>query len=303
MIGLLALSSLGILYYGFLFLKGHNIFSKYNDYQVSYSVNKNLYVSAPVKLKGHVVGMVTKVEIKPKQNYSTLVTIEVDKKFPLTKNSKVMLNNGAMMEGNALEIEIHKGVPISRQDVIIGQIHPDFNDIDLKAMTSQVATVTQNLIKTTEGVNAILVNLEKTSLTLNGAIHGLEDNINKIAKNIIEISSPLASSKNGIPAMLPVMHSLLLEMKSIPFKDISFKVTNMLKDVETFIQNTSTTAGSFALLMHDPTLYHNLNHSVENLNALVFDIKKRPWRYLHFSLFGRHNSISLQGSGKHGSAK
>lgn len=160
-IGLLVLSSLGILYYGFSFLKGYNIFSKYNHYQVSYPVNKNLCVSAPVKLKGHVVGMVTKVEIQPKQNYSTLVTIQIDKQFPLTHTSKVMLNNAGMMECNALEIELQKGRPIGRQDIIIGQIHPDFNDIDLKAMTAQIATVTQNLIKTTEGVNAILVNFEK----------------------------------------------------------------------------------------------------------------------------------------------
>ncbi|MEF2228809.1 MAG: MlaD family protein [Candidatus Cardinium sp.] len=286
MIGLLAFASLGILYYGFLFLKGHNIFSKYNDYQIIYPVNKNLYVSAPVKLKGHVVGMVTKVEIKPKQNYSTLVTIELDKQFPLTDTSKVMLNNAGMMEGNALEIELHKGNPIGKHDIIIGQLHPDFNEIDLKAMTAQVATVTQNLIKTTEGVNSILVNLEKTSATLHTAIDGLEHNITTIAKNMIAISSPLADSKRGIPAMLPILHGLLREIRSIPFKDLSFRVTNMLKDVETLIQHTSNDVGSFGLLIHDPTLYHNLNHSAENLNALLFDLKKRPSRYVHFSLFG-----------------
>lgn len=286
MIGLLALSSLGILYYGFLFLKGHNIFSQYNNYKVAYPVNKNLYVSAPIKLKGHVVGMVTKVEIKPKQNYSTLVTIEVDKQFPLTHTSKIMLNNAGMMEGNALEIELCEGNPISSRDIITGQIHPNFNEIDLNAMTAQVTTVTQNLIKTTEEVNAILVNLERTSSILNRAIHGFEDNINTIAKNIIAISLPLSDSKRGIPAMLPVIHSLLLEVKSIPFKDISFRVTNMLKDVETLIQHTASDGGSFGRFMHDPTLYHNLNHSVENLNALLFDIKKQPFRYLNFSLLG-----------------
>lgn len=289
MIGLLVLSSLGILYYGFLFLKGHDIFSKYNHYQVSYPVNKNLCVSAPVKLKGHVVGMVTKVEIQPKQNYSTLVTIEVDKQFPLTHTSKVMLNNAGMMEGNALEIELHKGPPIGKQDVIIGQIHPDFNDIDLKAMTAQVATVTQNLIRTTEGVNAILLNLEKTSATLHTAINGLECNINTITKNIIAISSPLADSKRGIPAMFPAVHGLLMEIQSIPFKDISCRVTNMLQELEKLIQHTTNDGGSFGRFIHDPTFYHNLNHSVANLNALLFDLQKRPSRYLHFALFGSNN--------------
>ncbi|WP_243018672.1 MULTISPECIES: MlaD family protein [Candidatus Cardinium] len=287
MIGLLTLSSLGILYYGFLFLKGHNIFSKYNDYQIFYPVNKNLCVSAPVKLKGHVVGMVTKVEIKPKQNYGTLVTIQLDKQFPLTHTSKVMLNNAGMMEGNALEIELNKGNPITRNDIITGQFHPDFNDIDIKAMTAQVATVTQNLIKTTEGVNAILVNLEKTSYTLKTAVKGLEQNIGTIAKHIIAISSPLADSKIGIPAMLPVMHDLILEVRSIPVQEISYRINNMLKDVEKLIRTTSSDTGTLGLFMHDPSFYHNINYGIENLNKLIFDLKKRPWRYVHFSLFGR----------------
>jgi len=285
-IALLVLSSLAILYYGFLFLKGYNIFSKYNHYQVSYPVNKNLCVSAPVKLKGHVVGMVTKVEIQPKQNYSTLVTIEIDKQFPLTHTSKVMLNNAGMMEGNALEIELQKGRPIGRQDIIMGQIHPDFNDLDLKAMTAQIAMVTQNLIKTTEGVNAILLNFEKTSTILNSTIYQLESNINTIAKNIIAISSPLADPKKGIPSMFSTIHGLVMEVQSIPFKDISFRVNHILQHLEKFIQQTTSGHGSLGLFINDPALYHKFNHSVGNLDALLFDLRKRPSRYVHFSLFG-----------------
>lgn len=285
-IGLLVLFALGILYYGFLFLEGHNLFSKYINYHVSYPVNNNLCVSSPVKLKGHVVGMVTKVEIQPKQNYSTLVTIQVDKKFPLTHTSKVMLNNAGMMEGNTLEIELHKGEPVRRHEVIIGQIHPDFNDLDIKAMTAQVSIVTQNLIKITEGVNVILVNLEKTNSTLNSAINELDRNINTIAQNVIAISAPLADAKKGIPAMLPPIHSLLMEIRSIPFKDIAFRVNHMLEEFESLMQHTGSDGGSFGRFIHDPALYHNLNHSVDNLNALLLDFKKSPSRYLHFSLFG-----------------
>jgi phospholipid/cholesterol/gamma-HCH transport system substrate-binding protein len=296
-IGLLALCSFAILYYGFLFLKGHNIFSKYNNYRISYPVNKNLTVSAPVKLKGHVVGMVKKIEIVPKQNYSTLVTIEVDKKFPLTENSRVMLNNAGVMEGNALELELHDGKPLSRGSVIIGQVHPDFNDVDLQTMTAQVSTITSNLIKTTEGINAILGNLEKTSLTLFTAIDSLQYNVSTIAKNIVAISMPLADPLQGVSTMVPSINRILSRIESLPFKDVSCSVTRMLQNAAILLQNVSSDQGTLGLLINDATLYKNLNYTAKNLDALLFDIRRQPRRYVHFSLFSpkQYNQKQLTG--------
>lgn len=298
-IGVMAICCLAILYYGFWFLKGRNILSKYNDYRVSYSVNRNLPVSAPVKLKGHVVGMITKIEILPKNHYSTLVTIEVDKKFPLTDQSKVMLSNAGIMEGNILEIELHDGKPLGRNDIIIGQIHPNFNeDIDLKAMTAQIYVIANNLIKTTESVNMILGNLQHTSDTIATAVHTIQDDLTSITKNIINISTPLADPIEGIPGMLPPIHRILSEIEAVPFKDVSSRITRMLSNMENLLQDASNNNGTLGLLINDKTLYNNLNASVKNLDTLLFDLRKRPSRYVHFSLFGssrnKENNLKKQ---------
>ncbi|WP_339044250.1 MlaD family protein [Cardinium endosymbiont of Tipula unca] len=275
------------MYYGFWFLKGRNIFSKYNNYCVSYSVNRNLPVSAPVKLKGHVIGMITKVEILPKKNYSTLITIEVDKQFPLTDQSKVMLSNAGMMEGNVLEIELHDGKPLTGHDIIIGQIHPNFNeDIDLKAMTAQISVIANNLIKTTESVNIILENLQQTSNIIAATVNTFQDDVTTIIKNIINISTPLADPLEGIPGMLPPMHRILSEIEAVPFKDVSSRITHVLSNVEDLLQGASSNNGTLGLLINDKTLYNNLNASVKNLDTLLVDLRKRPSRYVHFSLFG-----------------
>ncbi|MBX9890520.1 MAG: hypothetical protein K2X94_04585 [Amoebophilaceae bacterium] len=285
-VGLLALCSCAILYYGFWFLKGRDIFSKTNGYYVSYPVNKNLFVSAPVKLRGHVVGMITKIEIVPNQNYSTLAKIEVDKKFPLTEHSKVLLNNAGVMEANALELELHEGKPLKTGAVIVGQIHPDFNEIDIKAMTTQVTTVTSNLIKTTQRFNDILGNIEKTSFTLSSAIDALQHNVMTISDNIMAISIPLADPKKGVPRLLTSMHKILTHVESIPFKDFSTGGIRILKHTETLLQNIADQQGTMGLLIHDKKLYNNLLYSSKNLDNLLFSIRKHPQRYVHFSVFG-----------------
>jgi len=286
-VGLLALCSFIILYYGFWFLRGRNIFSKTNSYYVSYPVNKNLFVSAPVKLSGHMVGTITKIEIMPNQNYSTRALIEVDKKFPLNENSKVMLNNAGVMEGNALELELNQGKPLKTGTVIIGQVHPDFNELDIKAMTTQVSHITANLIKTTQKFNDILGSIEKTSSVLSNAIESLQDNIATISNNIMSISVPLADPKQGIPTMLTSMHKILGHVESIPFKDLSCGMVRILKNTETLLENISNQQGTIGSLIHDKTLYKNLIYTTKNLDGLLFNIRKQPERYVHFSFFGR----------------
>lgn len=285
-VGLLALCAFAILYYGFLFLKGHNIFSKHNQYRVSYPVNKNLMVSAPVKLKGHVVGMVTKIEIVPQKNYSTLVTIELDKKFPLTTNSKIMLNNAGMMEGNVLEIELHEGKPLPTNTVVVGQVHPDFNEVDIQAMTSQVSIITCNLIKITEGIDAILGNLEKASHTFTTAVDKVQYNVHTIVKNIETISIPLADSTTGVPAMVPAIHKTIAHIESMPFAEVSCSLNRILHNTEEIMHAMSSKQGTLGLLIRDASLYNNLNRGVNQLNALLLDVRKKPFRYVQFSLFG-----------------
>jgi len=39
--------------------------------------------------------------------------------------------------------------------------------------------------------------------------------------------------------------------------------------------------------MNDPTLYNNLNHTIQSADSLVTDLKTNPKRYVHFSVFGK----------------
>ena len=41
-------------------------------------------------------------------------------------------------------------------------------------------------------------------------------------------------------------------------------------------------------LVNDPALYESVNGAVENLSALLADLKQYPARYVHLSLFGRN---------------
>ena len=50
------------------------------------------------------------------------------------------------------------------------------------------------------------------------------------------------------------------------------------------MQNPNGTLGK---LMSDPSIYNNLNHTVQSADSLVTDLKAHPKRYVHFSVFGK----------------
>jgi phospholipid/cholesterol/gamma-HCH transport system substrate-binding protein len=74
-VGFLALLAFLILYFGFNFLKGNDVFSSSRIYYVEYENVDGLMVSNQVMVNGIEVGKVKKVEIQPTKANKILVTL------------------------------------------------------------------------------------------------------------------------------------------------------------------------------------------------------------------------------------
>ena len=64
-IGLLAILVIVILFWGYKFLKGKNVFDDSDTYKIVYEYVDQLSVSSPVMVNGLKVGMVTKIYLNP----------------------------------------------------------------------------------------------------------------------------------------------------------------------------------------------------------------------------------------------
>jgi len=40
-------------------------------------------------------------------------------------------------------------------------------------------------------------------------------------------------------------------------------------------------------LMRDPSLYENMNATMQSADSLLIDLRQHPKRYVHFSIFGK----------------
>src|SRR5680860_1545022 len=90
-IGILAIVGLGLLIWGYNFLKGQNIFKSQAIYKVKYENIQKLQVSAPVFINGYEVGNVNQIDIDPANLQNIIVSLEVLPEVKLPQNTVAQL--------------------------------------------------------------------------------------------------------------------------------------------------------------------------------------------------------------------
>ena len=64
-------------------------------------------------------------------------------------------------------------------------------------------------------------------------------------------------------------------------------ITATVNNVNNMIAQMQNPQGTLGKFMNDPTLYNNLSETANSANELMKDLKARPKRYVHFSVFGK----------------
>lgn len=285
-IGLLVFCSCLLLYFGTVFLMGGQVFSTRNIYYVSYPVNKGLSISAPVHLKGHIVGRIKKVDILPDKGYSTLVTIEVDKKFPLTVNSTLTVSRSSIFEGNILELDLQAGKLIEPGSTVVGQISKELDELGLQNMMREVTTLVSHMSDVMGDLKETTSNIKGFVTSAVASFDGIADSTKVVANDLKYMSHYLADHKVGLVAVVDAVNKICDQVHAVELGQSMSSLHSILQNADTLIQNIVDKQGSCGLFINDAELYNKLNLCVKNLDNLLVDIRKKPHRYINFTLWG-----------------
>jgi len=301
-VGLLVTISLSDLYLGSNFMKGKVTFSRNNIYHTIFDSSQGLTSASPVFVKGTVVGKVHNVKLLPEKEYAALVTFETQKRIVLTDTTEAKLVNRTVFGDKAIELLIKEGKPLERRATIPGKIEQGLGEAfmenllptldDAKAVSALANQFLSNLAQNTSKINAIVNNLEKISQNVDRTIAGNKQEISVLAHNLAEISKAFSDEKDGIVPLLTKLNSLTSGVQGGEIKDMASKFTGILQDVEKAIDKTESGDNTLSKILHDDQLYNNVNKTLVSLNELLVDLRTHPWRYIHFSLFGRKRHAS-----------
>lgn len=290
-VGVLAIVAIFLLYFGFNFLKGINIFSSSSTYYGSYATVNGLTEQSPVYVRGYKVGQVDKITYNFHREQSFVVEFSINRDIELPQGTMLELIQDGLLGGAALELKI----PLvgstnlfARGDTLPTEIVPGLMD---NLQDGLLANLSAAVIKIDSLINTVNSQLEgdhlKSALT----------NVDNITADLKSTSSNLKRvMASDVPSIVADVKVAVADIKNLTenVKDADVAATLAKLDVavanlQQLTEALNSTDGTVGLLLNDKDLYANLNEAIQSVDSLLVDLKANPKRYVHFSLFGNKN--------------
>lgn len=284
-IGITALLSLLILFFGINYLKGINVFKASNYYYVSFTNVNGLTISSPVNANGFKVGLVRDMQYEYDNPGHILVELSLDKALKVPQGTKATLKTD-MLGTATIDLEmplttnyhnvgdkIPGEVATGLMDNVSNDILPLSGKID-SLLTSITALVNnQALINSMQRLDNITANLEASTAQLSKTMNAMP----KVMDNATQISENLNTITDNI-------NELSAELKNMPLDSTMQNIYATTKNINDITGKINSTDSSLGLLLNDTQLYNNLNSSASSLDSLLIDVKKNPKRYISIKL-------------------
>jgi phospholipid/cholesterol/gamma-HCH transport system substrate-binding protein len=283
-VGVLAIVCLGILYFGFNFLKGINIFSPTKVYVGTFERINGLTAQAPVYIKGYQVGLVESIQYDFKQNPAFTVNVSIDKTIELPRGTQMALVADGLLGGGAIELQLptmpNRAMPYQKGDTLPTHIVPGLVD---NLQTGLLA----NLDSLLNQANILLASLN--SELEEGSLRNALQNVERITNDLNVSSRDIRSlTHKQLPALMTKVDSTMVGLQEIVSDVNAANIQQTIGNVDNTI-NTLNAAlqsqdGTLGLLLNDKELYDNLNgalqnldNAVQNVDTIMMSIKARPF--------------------------
>ncbi len=305
-VSLLAIVAAVILFTGVRFLKGTEVFSRFNTYYVIYNNIEGLTPSNPVMINGYKVGQVMSINLMQDQGNFLLVTMNIDEKILLGKGATTSLVSSDLLGSKALYLRVGDvSQPINDGDTLLSNVEQGIvEQVQAQALPivekldstltrvnqilgagdqSDMSNIIGTLVGDTSSISAAVINLEGTTRSLNSILQQNERRLNATLANVEMLTRQLSDQENGIG---PLLTKLNQKVDSLQVQSTLQKLELVAQNLNEITTKMNEGEGSLGKLLNNDSLYTNLNSATRDLDLLMIDIQENPKRYVHFSIFG-----------------
>jgi phospholipid/cholesterol/gamma-HCH transport system substrate-binding protein len=301
-VGLLTMIALVLLFIGFNFLKGKDVFQRQFLIHAVFKELGTLEKSNEVKINGLAIGSVYAKKELDKDVSAIVVTINLTREINIPKNSVAYIASNlvgssfiVIERGNSKEM-MQSGDTISTrvESGLLGDVKAQLNPTIAK-----VQDVLDELQTTLSSINTTLgpatqADLQASMANLNKSMAGIASMVDKetgslprTLTNVEQITQNLKNNNEKISATITNAAAATEKLSQLNIQPTIDSLSITLSQVRASLQKVLSTEGSLGALVSDKQLYNKLNDAVLSAEILLDDLRAHPKRYVNLSVFGK----------------
>lgn len=322
-VGILSVVSILILFIGYKFLKGEDIFKSQNFFYAEYPNINGLGSNSQVVLNGLPIGKVHALTLNRQNNNSIVAKIGVDKSIFIPVNSNAEIISADLLGTKEIAIIFSDSSQLAQSgDTLIGSIESNLQD-QVSATILPVQQKAKELLGSMDTMIQVigLIFNERNRKHIDSSLYSFYNALETMSNTAEQIDTVVASETQRLKQIFSNVESItgnirennkaLAEMlknisaitDSVQKADITRTINNARKSLKEFSEmakKINNGEGSIGLLLNDKELYDNLARSSASMDSLLSDLKNNPNRYVHVSVFGRKDKKSKKKKKKWG---
>ena len=293
-VGVLAIICVFLLFYGFNFLKGVNIFSPTNSYHGVYTNLHGLEEQASVFILGHKVGQVDRLHYDFTKDSAFTVDISIRKDIVLPEGTSLALRADGLLGGMALELLFPEDATEKLQQQALIEHGATLPTVYLPGIVENLQNeLIAKIANAVEQVDTLVAQL-------NGQLEGdhLKStlaNVDRISGDLTDVSGDLRRIMNTqVPGIvnnadtaIANLNTVIADIKAADLKATVARVDTAIEGVNAVVADVRAQKGTLGQLIYNKSLYNHVDATVISADSLLTDIKAHPKRYVHFSVFGK----------------
>jgi phospholipid/cholesterol/gamma-HCH transport system substrate-binding protein len=294
---LLVIASISLLIWGYGYLKGKDIFSRYNTYSVYFDNVEGLTKSAAITLNGLAIGKIADIKLAANQSGKMEVSFQVDSDIPVTKSTVASLYEPGFIGGKQIMLLLNSDDTTLAPSgyVLKGTVKSGMTEL----VAEKLAPIQQKLELFLERSTVLLTNVN--SVLDDKAKADIKNSIAELNATMQEMHQLSASANKLVNDNAKNMHATMADIKtssgnfakisdSLQKADLGKTVRTLessLEKVNVLLTNLNEGKGTMGKLAKDEALYNNLQKTAKEMELLLQDVRLHPTRYVNVSLFGK----------------
>ncbi len=291
---------------GVRFLSGLNLFSGSDTYYASYDQIDGVQVASPIFVKGVKVGSVSEIILDPAYDADVVLRLSIDGQFQIPKDSEARIYSSSLMGPMAIELKLGSSHEyLAPNDTILSSrdkglmasagTELEFLKERLDNVTSELTTTLERLNflleNNTDNITGLLANMDALSANLNTLVARNEENLTTMIDGFSKVSDSLGERAPEIDSIIRNINMLTADLGSA---ELGTKLNETLTSLNSIMDKLDNSEGNVGKVINDEELYTNLASASGNLDALLYDLRENPSRYINVSVFGRSETKQEQ---------